>query len=147
MKNSSDYYVIDKKVIPDVFLKVIKAKELLANGNVSSVQEACEITDVSRSAFYKYRNYIEPLGDNNRGRTAIIAFNLKNKAGLLSNVLNVIADKDANVLTINQTIPINNVANVTISVETGEMSKDINKLVDEIKKIEGVISLKIIARE
>lgn len=147
MEASSDYYIVDKKVLPEVFLKVIKAKEILENHRVSSVQEACEAVDVSRSAYYKYKDYISPLSDNDRGKTAIIAFNLQNQSGLLSNVLNIMAAEGANILTINQTIPISNAANVTISIETGHLKTDLNKLTEKIKNIKGVISLKIIARE
>lgn len=147
MKNSSDYYIVDKKVMPEVFLKVIEVKELLSNQSVTSVQEACEIVQVSRSAYYKYKDYISPLGNNERGQTVIIAFNLKDKAGLLSNVLNILADNGANVLTINQTIPINGIANVTISIETSNLELGINLLLEKIKKVKGVMALKIIARE
>lgn len=147
MKNSSDYYVVDKKVLPEVFTKVLQVKELLDSHSVSSVQEACEAVDVSRSAYYKYKDYISPLGDNGKGHTAIIAFNIKDKVGLLSNVLNILAAEGANVLTINQTIPINNVANVTISIETSDIRLGINNLTEKLKNIEGIIALKIIARE
>lgn len=147
MNNSSDYYIVDKKVLPEVFIKVLEAKRLLENHSVSSVQEACDIVEVSRSAYYKYKDYISPLGEDKRGKTVIIAFNLVDEAGLLSNVLNVLADNGANVLTINQTIPINNIANVTISIETSKLMLEINELIEKIKNIEGVISLKIIARE
>ena len=147
MKNSSDFYVVDKRVLLEVFTKVIQVKELLDSHKAASVQEACEMADVSRSAYYKYKDYVSPLGDNNRGRTAIIAFNLRDEAGLLSNVLNIMASEGVNILTINQTIPINNIANVTISIETGELKPSVQTLMDKLKKIEGVIALKIIARE
>ncbi len=146
MKNSSDYYVVSKKVLPEVFLKVVKVKELLENNSKISVQKACKAAGVSRSAYYKYKDYISPLGGSH-GKTAIIAFNLRDEAGLLSNVLNIMAKEGANILTINQTIPINSMANVTISLETGGLLLDIHKLAEKIKNIEGVISLKIIARE
>lgn len=147
MKNSSDYYIVDKRVLPDVFIKVMEVKELIASHKAASVQEACDIAQVSRSAYYKYKDYISPLGDNNRGQTVIIAFNLRDEAGLLSNVLNIMADNGANILTINQTIPINTIANVTISIETSDLKLGVNELAEKIKKIEGVIALKIIARE
>ncbi|MGN1318729.1 MAG: ACT domain-containing protein [Lachnospirales bacterium] len=147
MKNSSDYYIVDKKVLPEVFMKVIEVKELLSSQSVTSVQEACEIAQVSRSAYYKYKDYISPLGDNDRGHTVIIAFNLQDEAGHLSNVLNILADNGANVLTINQTIPINGIANVTVSIETSHLELGIDSLLDKIKKLKGVMALKIIARE
>ena len=147
MKGSSDLYVVDKKVLPEVFLKVIEAKKMLEDKSAESVQEACELCSVSRSAYYKYKDYIYPLGRDNIGKNVIMAFNLKDEAGLLSNVLNILADSGANILTINQTIPINNMANVVISLETSNLKMDLKILIESIKKIEGIIALKIIARE
>lgn len=145
MENS--YYIVDKRVLPEVYIKVVEAKRLLDEHITASVQEAVDTVGVSRSAYYKYKDYVSLLGEHTKGSTAIIAFNLKDKAGLLSNVLNIIAESGANILTINQTIPINGIANVTISIETGNMKKQISELVSNIAEIKGVKSMKIIARE
>ena len=130
MDNSSELIIVDKKVLPEVFTKVLQVKELLNSGGITSVQEA-----------------VDKVGESTRGRTAIISINLADEAGILSNVLNAISASGANVLTINQTIPINNVANVTISIETGELVIGLTKLLNKIAKMQGVMSLKIIARE
>lgn len=147
MNENADYYIVDKKVMPEVFLKVVEAKDLFEKGIVSSVQEAVESVGVSRSAYYKYKDYVSALSSDSRGKIVILAFNLEDKSGILSLVLNIMADHGANVLTINQTIPINNVANVTITVDTGNMTLSVRDMLDNISKVHGVLTLKIIARE
>ncbi len=147
MQMNSDYYIVDKKVMPEVFIKVVQVKELMEKGLVSSVQEAVEKVGVSRSAYYKYKDYVSALSNNSRGKIVILAFSLEDKAGILSLVLNIMADQGANVLTINQTIPINNVANVTITIDTAGLTLGIKEMLENISKIHGVISLKVIARE
>ena len=147
MKENSDFFIVEKKVLPEIFLKVMKAKKLMDNQKAKTVQEAVNMVGISRSAFYKYRDSVFELNNNSRGRTLTIGINLENIPGLLSNVLNVIAGEEANILTINQTIPINNVANVTITVETGRTNNEIVEFVQKLEKINGVQTLKIIARE
>lgn len=147
MTDYTEYYIVDKKVMPEVFLKVVEAKELLDKGSVLSVQEAVESVGVSRSAYYKYKDYVSALSNNSRGKIVILAFNLEDKAGILSLVLNIMADHSANVLTINQTIPIGGVANVTITADTSDMKQSVGDMLKNISKIHGVLTLKIIARE
>lgn len=147
MRENSDYYIVDKRVMPEVFLKVVEAKELFEKGVVASVQEAVDSVGVSRSAYYKYKDYVSVVSRSTRGKIITLAFNLEDKAGILSLVLNILADHGANVLTINQTIPINNVANVTITVDTGNMTLSVRDMLDNISKIHGVLTLKTIARE
>ena len=147
MRENSDYYIVDKRVMPEVFLKVVEAKELFEKGVVASVQEAVDSVGVSRSAYYKYKDYVSVVSRSTRGKIITLAFNLEDKAGILSLVLNILADHGANVLTINQTIPINNVANVTITVDTGDMTLSVRDMLDNISKIHGVLTLKTIARD
>lgn len=146
MKDNSKYLIVDRNVLPEVFLKVIEAKRLIGSEGIS-VSEAASAVGISRSAFYKYRDNVFLLGENSRGSTIIVALDLDDRPGLLSNVLNTIAGFGANILTINQTIPINGVANVTISAEISHMTNDIESLMKKIKENEGVLALKIIARE
>lgn len=147
MEIDSELFIVDKKVLPDVFIKVVEVKRLIESGQAETVLEAVNAVGISRSAFYKYRDFVFELSENNRGKTITISFNLDDTPGLLSNVLNKIADEGVNVLTINQTIPINKVANVTITMETDAMKSNINGLMDCLGKIKGVKTLKIIARE
>lgn len=147
MKEDKKYYIVDKAVLPEIFLKVMDVKNLLESKRERTVQDAVNRVGISRSAFYKYRDAVHPLYENTRGKTVTIAMNLDHTPGLLSSVLNGIAAEGANILTINQTIPINGVANVTISIETNEMQGDLSRLVESIEALEGVQSLSIIARE
>ena len=140
MRENSDYYIVDKRVMPEVFLKVVEAKELFEKGVVASVQEAVDSVGVSRSAYYKYKDYVSVVSRSTRGKIITLAFNLEDKAGILSLVLNILADHRANVLTINQTIP-------TITVDTGDMTLSVRDMLDNISKIHGVLTLKTIARE
>ena len=147
MVDGSEFFIVEKKVLPEIFIRVIKAKKLIESSKAKTVKEAIDIVGISRSAFYKYKDSVFETNNNLRGQTLIIGINLENIPGLLSNVLNVIAGEGANILTINQTIPISNIANVVITVETGKTNNEVSEFVQKLKKISGVHTLKIIARE
>lgn len=147
VKEDKNFFIVDKSVLPEIFLKVMDVKNLLEGKKEKTVQDAVNRVGISRSAFYKYRDAVHPLYENTRGKTVTIAMNLDHTPGLLSAVLNSIATEGANVLTINQTIPINGIANVTISIETNAMQGDFSRLMSRIEDMKGVQSLKIIARE
>ena len=147
MNRNSDYYIVDKDVMPSVFVKVVEAKSFIERGIVSSVQEAVDKAGISRSAYYKYKDHVSVLGSDTRGKIAILSLNLEDKAGILSLVLNIMADSGANVLTINQTIPVGNIANVTITVDTGNMNIGVDELKESVLRIHGVVNINIIARE
>ena len=146
MQSDSDYYIVDKKVMPEVFLKVLRAKQLMRSDESMTVMDAVAAAGISRSAFYKYKDHVSCLNESRRGRIMTVAFDLEDRSGLLSNVLNIIARHGVNILTINQTIPVNGIANVTISIDTGA-SFDITELIEKLKTTEGVMALKVIARE
>ena len=147
MSTKPKYYIVESSALPEVFLKVAEAKRLLSTGEASTVNEATRMTDISRSAFYKYRDAVHPLYENTRGKTVTISMNLDHTRGLLSSVLNSIASEGASILTINQTIPINNIANVTVTIETNEMQGELGRLMTRIEGLAGVQSLRIVARE
>ena len=147
MSLTPKYYIVDARALPEVFLKVAEAKRMLETGEASTVGEATRQADVSRSAFYKYRDAVHPLYENTRGKTVTIAANLDDTPGLLSAVLNSIATEGANILTINQTIPINGIANVTITIETNEMQGEFGRLMTQLENLQGMQSIKIIGRE
>ena len=147
MKDDKKFYIIDKSVLPEVFIKVMEVKNLLESKREKTVQDAVNKVGIGRSAFYKYRDAIFPLYEHSRGKNVTFSVNMDNKSGLLSLVLNAIAQAGANILTINQTIPINGIANVTITVETQELTSEIGEFIEKISNIEGVRSLNIIARE
>lgn len=147
MKISSQYYLVDASVLPEVFTKVIEVKKILSTRDIKNINDAVKEVGISRSAFYKYRDFVFPFYENSRGRVMTLFFTLENVAGILSYIINKIAESKANILTINQNIPINGLADVTISIETQEMIMEVRELMDSIALVRGVRRQEILARE
>ena len=147
MADKYQYYVLDKKAVPDVLLKVVEAKRLLESGRASSVQEATDSVGISRSSFYKYKDDIFPFHDDTKGKTITWVMQMDDESGLLSDVLKVIADYHANILTIHQSIPINGIASLTISVETTDSTGDITTMMSDIEEKNGIHYVKVLAKE
>ena len=133
--------------MPEVLLKVVEAKRLLDSGKAASVQEAAENVGISRSSFYKYKDDIFPFHDNAKGKTITMVIQLDDEPGLLSVVLRIVADYHANILTIHQSIPVNGIASLTLSVDVLNETGDISQMVDTIEQQQGIHYLKILARE
>lgn len=147
MAESSNYFVLKKKAVPEVLLKVVEAKRLLDSGKVESVQEATEQVGISRSSFYKYKDDIFPFHENEKGRTVTLVIQVDDEPGLLSVVSKSIADCHANILTIHQSIPVNGIATLTLSVDVFPETGDVEKMVSTIEAVQGIHYVKIIARE
>jgi chorismate mutase len=147
MNKDSTYLLVDTSVLPEVFSKVIEVKQILGKGKVKSINEAVKEVGISRSAFYKYKDFIFPFYETSRGKVMTLFFVVEDLSGILSSIINQIAISKANILTINQNIPINGFADVTISIETAGMVSDIKELMNEIGRIEGVRRQEILARE
>ena len=143
--NKPKYYLVEASVLPEIFAKVIEAKELLETGQVRAVADAVACVDISRSAFYKYRDAVRPFNDMKTGRIITFYTMLKNNPGVLSNVLSIFAGSGANILTINQSIPTNGCAAVTISAETSEMQESIEEMMAHAMSLEGVVRFDILA--
>lgn len=135
---SERYYLVREDILPEALMKTIQAKALLARGEVKTVHEAVEKVGLSRSAFYKYKDGIFPLSKLERERIVTISMDLEHRSGILSRVLALIADLEGNVLTIHQTIPLQGVANVVISVETSMMGETASTLLDTLRRQDGV---------
>ena len=144
-EEKSKYFVVKQKAVPEVLLKVVEAKKLLESERVITVQEATERVGISRSAFYKYRDAVRPFNDMKTGRIITFYTMLKNNPGVLSNVLSIFAGSGANILTINQSIPTNGCAAVTISAETSEMQESIEEMMARALALEGVVRFDILA--
>ena len=144
--NVSEYVMVKTKALPEVFLKVLNAKDLLSQGSADTVQEALDAVNLSRSAFYKYRDCICPIVED-KGKTVTLSICLMDLPGILSDILNIIANRSANILTINQTIPIDHLAYVTITIQTINMDCAMSFMLDELKSIKGVRSIKILSGE
>ena len=147
MAERTRYFVLKEKAVPDVLLKVVEAKRLLDSGKADSVLEAAEAVGISRSSFYKYNDDIFPFHDNAKGRTITMIIQMDDEPGLLSEVLKSVADYRANILTIHQSIPVNGVASLTLSVEVLPDTGDSSQMVEEIEGKAGIHYLKILARE
>ena len=147
MAEDNQYYVVRNKAVPDVLLKVVEAKRLLASERACSVQEATDRAGISRSSFYKYKDDICPFHDNARGRTITFVMQMDDVPGLLSAVLKIIAEYNGNILTINQTIPINGVASLTLSIDVLPITGDTSSMLEGIEQMEGIHYLKILGRE
>ncbi|MCD8217067.1 MAG: ACT domain-containing protein [Clostridiales bacterium] len=147
MSEKNKYFVLKQKAVPEVLLKVVEAKRLLDSGKVVSVQEATDIAGISRSSFYKYKDDIFPFHDNSKGRTITMMVQLDDEPGLLSLILNIVADFHANILTIHQSIPVSGVASLTLSVEVLSDTGDVSQMAETIEEQQGVHYLKILARE
>ena len=147
MAEKTKYFVLKQKAVPEVLLKVVEAKRLLDSGKAVSVQEAAENVGISRSSFYKYKDDIFPFHDNAKGKTITMVIQLDDEPGLLSVVLRIVADYHANILTIHQSIPVNGVASLTLSVDVLNETGDISQMVDTIEQQQGIHYLKILARE
>ena len=147
MAESTGYYVVKKRALPEVLLKVVEAKRLIDSEKVESVQEAVDRLGISRSSFYKYKDDIFPFHDNAQGRTITLTFQMDDEPGLLSDVLKIIADFRANILTIHQSIPINGIASLSISVQVLENTGDVSAMIEKMETWKGVHHVKILAKE
>lgn len=139
------YYIIEASALPEVFLKVAEAKRLLSTGQASTVNEATQMTDISRSAFYKYRDAILPFQNMMTGRIITFQFMLHDEQGVLSLILGIFAQQKANILTINSIIPTNGCALVTISAETSDVLITLEELLHQLGEVPGVIKAEVLA--
>lgn len=141
------YFLVRKNAVSPVLKKVIEAKRLLESSKGMSIQEAADAVGISRSSFYKYKDDIFPFRDNVKGKTLTFVMQMCDEPGLLSEVLNIVADYKANILTIHQSIPTNGVATLTLSVEVLPATGDVSNMIEAIEGKEGIQYLKILARE
>ena len=147
MAEKSNYFVLRAKAVPEVLLKVVEAKRLLDSGKLESVQEATDAVGISRSSFYKYKDDIFPFHDSTQGKTVTLSMQIEDEPGLLSDVLQVIAQFGANILTIHQSIPINGIASLTLSVDVLPETGDVTQMVASIEEQTGIHYVKILGRE
>lgn len=147
MEDKSRYFLVKKKAVPEVLLKVVEAKRLLESERAITVQEAAEKVGISRSSFYKYKDDILPFYDTAKGKTITLVIQMDDEQGLLSDLLHVVAVYKANILTIHQSIPVNGVATLTLSVEVRENTGNVSTMVEELEAVSGVHYVKILARE
>ena len=144
--DSGRYFVVRDKAVPDVLLKVVQAKKILNENKSMTVSDAVKRIGISRSSFYKYQNYIFPFNDTAIGRTMTLSIEMIDTPGVLSDILQVVASYNANILTIHQSIPINGVASTSLSVELFSEAPSASAMVEEMERIERVQDVSIVGR-
>lgn len=147
MAEKTSFFVLREKAVPEVLLKVVEAKRLLDSGKVESVQDATEAVGISRSSFYKYKDDIVPYHENQKGKTITMVIQLDDEPGLLSIVLKTIADFHANILTIHQSIPVNGIASLSLSIDVFPTTGNVEDMKNSIESVQGIHYAKILARE
>ena len=147
MSEKPSYYVLKEKAVPEVLLKVVEAKRLFESGKAASVQDATDAVGISRSSFYKYKDDIFPYHENERGKSITLVIQLNDEPGLLSNILRAIDMFKCNIMTIHQSVPINGIASLTLSIDVFHTEDKVDEMVSKIEEVEGVHYAKIIARE
>lgn len=140
------YYLVQEDILPEAIKKTIKVKEILKMGEVKTINEAVEKMDLSRSAYYKYKDYVFPFFEIAQGKIVSITISMMNDPGMLSAILNSVADHNGSILTINQDIPLQGIANCTISFETKNLIGSLEGLLDSIRTIQGVIKVDILGQ-
>ena len=143
----TEYYVVKKKALPEVLLNVVEAKRLLETRKAATIQEAVDAVGISRSSFYKYKDDLTQFHDTSQGTTITITFQMDDEPGLLSDVLKIIAEHGANILTIHQSIPINGTASLSLSIQILETTQDVDLMVRMMEKQRGVHDVQLIAKE
>lgn len=141
------YYIVDSSILPEVLDKVIEARSLLQNGEVRQVSEAVKRVGISRGTYYKYKDYVFLPDKGMSARKAVISLMLHHDKGILSEVLNLMSTYNANILTINQNIPIHGWASVVISFDMSEMTTTIDTLIEALNDCRGVSNLRLVAVE
>ena len=145
MEKTPQYYIVEAAALPEIFRKVAEAKRMLETGETDKVNEAAKAVGISRSAFYKYRDTIAPFQNMMAGRIITFQLTLHDETGNLSSLLTIFAQWGANILTINQTIPTNGCAAVTISAETNHLQTSLEELLRHLNAMDGVVRAEILA--
>lgn len=145
MSKSPKYFIVEANAMPEIFRKVAQAKSLLETGEESTVNSAVRTVGISRSAYYKYKDSVRPFQDMLHGRIVTFQTLLKDEPGVLSGVLNIFGNSGGNILTINQSIPANGCAVVTISAETSALDKELEDLLASLAGCPGVLKCEILA--
>jgi chorismate mutase len=144
---NGQYFVLKERAVPEVLLKVVEAKRLVESGRAPSVQDATEMVGISRSSFYKYKDDIFPFHEKAKGKTITMVMQLDDEPGLLSVILKIVAEYHANILTIHQSIPINGIASLTLSVDILQQTGNVEEMMRQIEEMDGIHAVKILGQE
>ena len=146
MSDKSTFYLVREEILPEAIKKTIKVKEILKRGEIKTINEAVERMGLSRSAYYKYKDYVFPFYEASKEKIITLSLLLEHKAGVLSRVLNTVASDSGSIMTINQGVPLPGVANFTISIETKDLTIDLESLLDILRMIDAVNRLEVLCQ-
>lgn len=144
---SDELYVVNSRILPEIFTKVLEVKTLIHTGKVKDISEGVKAVGISRSAYYKYKDHVFLLSEGSKGRKATFSFLISHEAGVLSKILETLRQFNANIITINQDIPINNAASMNLTIDTQEMNIGVKELLDIFEKEEHIITVQLVAVE
>lgn len=147
MERQPKYFIVEADLLPDVFIKTAQVNRLIQGGGARTIGEATQQVGLSRSAYYKYKDGIKPFFEASTHSIVTFHMVLSDEAGLLSHILTIFARLGANILTINQTIPVNGQASVAISARTGDMNRSVEDLIEVLRRTQGVARAEVIAGE
>ena len=147
MEKDSGFYMVKKKALPEVLLKVAEVNHLLETGQARTIREAIDREGISRSSYYKYKDDIFPIREKLEGKTITFVMEMEDEPGCLSDILMIVAEHKANVLTIHQSIPVNGIALVTLSVLILTITDDVTRLFEAMEHARGIHNLKIVSAE
>ncbi len=142
-ENQSDFYLIRKRAVPETLLRVVEVNRLLTTGKAKTVQEAVDSVGISRSSYYKFKDDVAEFHNSMVGMTLTVSLEISDETGILSDILGVIAEFGANILTIHQSVPIGGLASVSISMQVLQSSEDVSILLSRMEALKGVHKLKV----
>lgn len=145
MSQPAKYYIVEAEALPEIIRKVAQAKQLLEMGEEATVNAAAKAVGISRSAFYKYKDTVRPFNDMLHGRIVTVQIMLRDEPGVLSGILNLFAGTGMNILTINQNIPVNGRAVVTVTAETSGLQQPLEIMLAQAEQTSGVLKCEILA--
>ncbi len=144
---NDEVYLVSKRALPKVLVKVAEVKRMLAKNRNMTVQEATDALSLSRSSFYKYKDDVQPFHETSRGKTVNVLLQVSDEPGILSAILSEVAGCRANVLTIQQSIPIGGMASVALGFEMLPETAELAELEDRITALTGVQRLQVLGVE
>ena len=144
---NDQYLIVSRKILPDFYQNVVDARNMIQNGSAKSVSEAVKAVGISRSTYYKFKDYIFSPSENSMGKKAVISMLLDHEKGVLSEVLNLLATVKANILTINQSIPVSNKASVTIALDMSDATATMDLAIHQLSQLAGVNIVRLVALE
>ena len=147
MSEKTEFYIVRARAVPEVLRGVAKANQLLASGKARTVNEAAELSGISRSSYYKFKDDIEEFHDSVSGMNITLSCEISDETGILASLLGIISGCNANILTIHQSIPISGVADLSISLQIRDNTDDISQMIGKIETLSGVRRVRIMGRE